>query len=120
VIAYGRGGVLESVVDGKSGLFFQQQTAESLTEAVQRFDASASTFAAEEIRRNALRFATERFRQQFTACVEARLHAAALPIAHEGQFVAVPGERPRLVDSVVQQAAALVREPQRMVDTAET
>jgi len=38
VIAYGRGGVCETVVDGTTGLFFPEQTVESLLQALERFD----------------------------------------------------------------------------------
>jgi glycosyltransferase involved in cell wall biosynthesis len=37
-IAYGRGGALETVLDGRTGVLFDQQTAESLMEAIARFD----------------------------------------------------------------------------------
>jgi glycosyltransferase involved in cell wall biosynthesis len=36
VIAYGRGGAIETVVDNKTGLFFQKQTVDDLIDAVQR------------------------------------------------------------------------------------
>lgn len=39
VIAFGQGGALETVVEGKTGLFFNEQTAESLVEEVRRFQA---------------------------------------------------------------------------------
>ena len=38
VIAYGAGGALETVVDGRTGLLFAEQTAESLIEAVRRLE----------------------------------------------------------------------------------
>jgi len=38
VIAYGKGGALETVKEGKSGLFFYEATVESLIEAVKKFD----------------------------------------------------------------------------------
>ncbi|KNZ70053.1 group 1 glycosyl transferase [Thermincola ferriacetica] len=38
VIAYGRGGALETVVEGKTGLFFAEQSEASLVEALKRFD----------------------------------------------------------------------------------
>lgn len=38
VLAYGRGGALETVQDGVSGLFFDEQTPEALMEAVLRFE----------------------------------------------------------------------------------
>lgn len=39
VIAYGKGGALDSVVDGVTGTFFREQTVDSLVESVQRFEA---------------------------------------------------------------------------------
>ena len=38
VIAYGEGGALETVVDGKTGVFFHEQTPEALVEAVNKFN----------------------------------------------------------------------------------
>ena len=38
VIAYGMGGALETVMDGISGLFFDEQTPESLTKAIRKFE----------------------------------------------------------------------------------
>jgi glycosyltransferase involved in cell wall biosynthesis len=70
VIAYGRGGVTESVIEGKSGVFFQEQTVESLLGAIQQFDRRAARFNTAEIRANALRFGAERFKQRFRACIE--------------------------------------------------
>lgn len=73
VIAYGRGGVTESVVEGKSGIFFEEQTVESLLGAVEQFERREARFSSAEIRGNALRFSVERFKQQFRACVEEQL-----------------------------------------------
>lgn len=38
VIAYGRGGALETVVDGKTGLFFGEQSVKSLCETIEEFE----------------------------------------------------------------------------------
>lgn len=38
VLAFGAGGALETVIDGVTGLFFAEQTAESLIDAMQRLD----------------------------------------------------------------------------------
>jgi glycosyltransferase involved in cell wall biosynthesis len=73
VIAYGKGGVTESVVEGRSGTFFQEQAVESLVAAIQQFERRPTRFSAAEIRANALRFSAERFKQQFRACVEEQL-----------------------------------------------
>ena len=39
VIAFGHGGALETVLPGRTGLFFQEQTPESLTAAIEEFEA---------------------------------------------------------------------------------
>jgi glycosyltransferase involved in cell wall biosynthesis len=72
VIAYGRGGATESLIDGKTGLFFAEQSVEALLGAIQQFERRQSRFNPADIRANALRFGAERFRQQFRACVEAQ------------------------------------------------
>ena len=59
VIAYGRGGVLESVVDEVTGVFFKEQTPEALAAAVRRADDIRWDGAT--ICRHARRFSRERF-----------------------------------------------------------
>ncbi len=78
VIAYGKGGSLETVVASSdtskaTGVFFAEQTVESLTAAVRAFDARAGEFLPRVCRANAERFSTERFRAEFSAYVEIRL-----------------------------------------------
>ena len=34
ILLYGRGGVLDSVADGETGIFFERQTADALTESL--------------------------------------------------------------------------------------
>ena len=79
VIAYGRGGARETVVDGVTGLFFDRPDAESLADAVLRFEGTAGGFSPVAIRRNALRFTRERFQSAFAAAV-----ARCSPRRHEG------------------------------------
>ena len=62
VIAYGRGGVIESVVEGKSGVFFNTQTPESLIAAVEKFE--SQKWNAVAIRKQAERFSLENFRRK--------------------------------------------------------
>jgi glycosyltransferase involved in cell wall biosynthesis len=73
VIAYGRGGAAESVVDGKSGILFATQTEESLRGAVQRFEAAGVAYTPEETRTHALRFNRDRFATEIRAFVDAAL-----------------------------------------------
>lgn len=68
VIAYGRGGVAESVLDGETGVFFPEQTPEALVEAVLRFE--ASRFHPERSRERAEAFSKERFLREFAEVVE--------------------------------------------------
>ncbi len=77
VIAYGRGGSLETVVAGKTGVFFPEQTVAALGTAVQDFEVKQEGFDPMQIRQNAERFAIERFRAEFQTFVEqawARFH----------------------------------------------
>lgn len=69
VIAYGKGGALETVVAGKTGLFFNEQTEAALQAAVQRFETEFEA-APETIRQHALQFGSARFREEFRAFVE--------------------------------------------------
>jgi glycosyltransferase involved in cell wall biosynthesis len=71
VIAFGKGGALETVVDQKSGLFFQEQTVASLIEAVHRFERLEWDPAA--VRENALRFSKPRFQKEFKEKIHNRI-----------------------------------------------
>ncbi len=70
VIAYGHGGVTESVIPGKSGIFFDEQTPESLCAAVARFESSIGEFDPATIRAQAEKFNAARFREEFAKVVE--------------------------------------------------
>jgi glycosyltransferase involved in cell wall biosynthesis len=70
VIAYGRGGVTETVLEGETGIFFDQQTVESLNEAVTRFEASELSYEPELIRKHAEQFGIERFRRELQELVD--------------------------------------------------
>lgn len=69
VIALGRGGATETVIDGRTGVFFGEQTVESLSDAIARFEAMESSFDPTEICRHASTFSIERFRREFTELV---------------------------------------------------
>lgn len=70
VIAFGKGGALETVVDGKTGLFFYEQTTDALNEAVAHLDSKIDLFDSKAIRLNAERFGKERFQQEFAKFAE--------------------------------------------------
>ncbi len=74
VIAFGRGALTETCVEGVTGLFFQEQTADALIDALRRFE--LSDWNPEKIRAHALRFDERRFRTEMTAFVDDCLAAA--------------------------------------------
>jgi glycosyltransferase involved in cell wall biosynthesis len=71
VIAYGKGGSLETVIPDVTGILFGQQSTESLTRAIHLFEQRQHQFNAQVIRRNAERFRPERFRSEFQAILAA-------------------------------------------------
>jgi glycosyltransferase involved in cell wall biosynthesis len=71
VIAYRAGGTLETVVEGKTGLFFNEQTVESLKAALQRFDRKA--FDSDVIQRHAAEFGENVFIEKIKKFVAAKL-----------------------------------------------
>jgi glycosyltransferase involved in cell wall biosynthesis len=83
VLAFGRGGAVETVVDGETGLHFHEQSAAAIRNAVDTFEKWPRPFEPEKLRAHAERFSTEQFRRQFRDFVEARWaeHQNALGIA---------------------------------------
>ena len=69
VIAFGKGGALETIVNEKTGLFFEEQSVESLLDAISRFETKKMEFSPYEIRKNAERFSKARFQEEFTSFV---------------------------------------------------
>ena len=62
VIAYGKGGALETVLEGKTGIFFEEQSKESLKDAISKFN--NMTWNKQEIRSHALTFDEEIFKEK--------------------------------------------------------
>jgi glycosyltransferase involved in cell wall biosynthesis len=62
VIAYKKGGATETIIEGKTGIFFSSQDKESVAKAVQSFN--PDNFNAQEIKLWAEKFSVERFRQK--------------------------------------------------------
>ena len=76
VIAYGRGGALETICGlhtaAPTGVFFREQTPEAIAAAVREYEANAQRISADACRANAAQFSVERFRGEFAAFVTAR------------------------------------------------
>ncbi|HEX6924106.1 MAG TPA: glycosyltransferase [Longimicrobiaceae bacterium] len=71
VVAFGRGGALDSVVDGKTGVLFEEQTVADLAEAM--LELERTEIDPDICRANAERFGAARFRDQISAVIERQL-----------------------------------------------
>jgi glycosyltransferase involved in cell wall biosynthesis len=78
VIALGRGGARDSVVDGRTGVLFGQQTAEALAEAILRFERSRFDEAA--VRENAKQFGPQHFLRGLASFLQRLKHPPQRPI----------------------------------------
>lgn len=74
VIAYGKGGSLETVIDRKTGLFFYKQTIEAIKNAIILFEESKEDFNPFIIREHALNFSTERFEKEMKEFIADKLN----------------------------------------------
>jgi glycosyltransferase involved in cell wall biosynthesis len=76
IIAYKKGGYLETVVDGYTGVFFSEQSAAGIAQAVGEFEQGQDRFLPENIRSNALRFSEKIFNRNFVAEVKKVLNGS--------------------------------------------
>lgn len=79
VIAYGRGGIVDSIVDGETGLFFHEQSVEALIDAVERFERWLPHFDPAAAQANARRFAPDVFDAKITRAIDAGLSLGPAP-----------------------------------------
>ena len=70
VIAFGQGGALETVLPGRTGLFFREQTPEALAAVIEEFEAAPAWDPA-ACAAQAATFNPERFRDEIDAFVRA-------------------------------------------------
>lgn len=70
VIAYGKGGAAETVIDGVTGILYPEQTEASLAEAVGRFERSGVSGRVHDLRENARRFCKARFQEDLRTLVQ--------------------------------------------------
>lgn len=68
VIAYGAGGALETVIEGKTGEFFRPQTADALTSVLKKVD--SKRYQSEDCRQQAEKFSKKRFQTELKGFVE--------------------------------------------------
>ncbi|MBI2634686.1 glycosyltransferase [Candidatus Peregrinibacteria bacterium] len=70
VIAYAQGGALDTVIDGKTGIFFKKQTPVELKAAIEKYQKTKDEFGPKELRRHAGQFDRGHFEQKFLKYVE--------------------------------------------------
>jgi glycosyltransferase involved in cell wall biosynthesis len=79
VIAYGAGGSLETIrgedAAQPTGLFFAEQSVDSIVDAIRRFEAMPVPIDPHACRANAERFSNRRFREELRACVDRAVDA---------------------------------------------
>ena len=83
VIAFGRGGAAESVIDGQTGWHFHEQSPVAISAAVRRF-MDGPAIAAEACVERASHFSQAVFRARFTAWLRQALAGRQLPAGLEG------------------------------------
>jgi glycosyltransferase involved in cell wall biosynthesis len=76
VIALKRGGALSTVIDGQTGILFEDQSIAGFQAAVRRFESIERDFDGELLRRHAQSFSTQSFRRAFADVL--RLAGAAI------------------------------------------
>jgi glycosyltransferase involved in cell wall biosynthesis len=67
VIAYKKGGALDTVIEGKTGVFFDKQNPDSLILGVRKFE--QQNFERKDLINNAKRFSKENFKQEFLKAI---------------------------------------------------
>lgn len=73
VIAFRGGGYIESVVEGKTGVFFEEATTESLVKAIKKFE--KMKLKPEDCIKHARKFSKERFKAEIKSYVEKKWQA---------------------------------------------
>ncbi|GAM08233.1 putative glycosyltransferase [Geobacter sp. OR-1] len=69
VISFKAGGALETVLDGVTGLFFEEQTVNSLVAAVRRFESVSGSFDSHRIAEHARNFDREIFKEKISGYI---------------------------------------------------
>jgi glycosyltransferase involved in cell wall biosynthesis len=96
VIAYNAGGAAETVVNGSTGILFDSQSVEAVSEAILKFERSDGTWSGAELVASAARFSEAVFDREFTDfvtwCVRTYEAGGAAAVRHTIE-AAVPEPR---------------------------
>jgi glycosyltransferase involved in cell wall biosynthesis len=99
VIAFRRGGAVETVIPRVTGIFFDEQTQEALADAIREFEGIAWSFEPSRLVEQAHRFSKENFKRQIFAAIREAAQATGIvvPLDEPENDSIVPIERqPRL------------------------
>ena len=78
VIAYGRGGALETILPEITGILFPEQSVDSLSEAVRRFESNQPEFNVHDLFENANRFSKQQFQDRFRNILRMDMNRSAI------------------------------------------
>jgi glycosyltransferase involved in cell wall biosynthesis len=74
VIAYKKGGAVDSVIENKTGIFFTEQSAESLSEAILKFEADEKQYLNRDVfTKHVQQFSKEKFKENIQRIVDERM-----------------------------------------------
>ena len=79
VIAFRIGGAVETVIDGVTGLFFNEQTPESLIDAVERYEKIENIFSPAQMVLHAKKFDRQNFKKQMHQAINRVIEKDSLP-----------------------------------------
>lgn len=82
VIAYGKGGALDTIVHGKTGILFKEQSNSALEAAIRGFEAGQYRFDVETLRDHAAGFDRAIFQRQFLQVVDSAFAAQTATHTH--------------------------------------
>lgn len=82
VIAYGRGGIMETAVHGKTAWIYDEQTVDGLVDAIVSFESHMHMFSPREIRKHAQTFNPDRFSREMSSFVESILMNEETKVVH--------------------------------------
>lgn len=70
VIGFGKGGLLDTVIDGVTGIHFHEQNSSAIVEAVSKFEVATNLMSAKEISEHAQSFSRVRFESELRTSIE--------------------------------------------------
>lgn len=73
VLAFGKGGALETMQDGKTGLYFHDQTVSGLVHCIEEFERNGVAYSRQQIHDYSLNFSDEIFKGNFTNFLKDKL-----------------------------------------------